>query len=284
MKIYSLTGVSGSGKSYQAPELMMDKGIEALIDDGLFIYEDSLKAGISAKRQKTKIGAIKTALFNDEKHAEEVRRSIRRANPKSILIVATSDSMADKIAARLNLPPITERVYIEDITTAKERELADRSRNQQGKHVIPVPTLQLKRDFAGYFLDPQKLLWQAREQADRAQESIMAGLHIGKKKYYVDKTVVRPTYSYLGDFLINDKVITDIARLVGEEVTGIASVEKVYTGSEPDELVMNAVINLEENSSIWETATEFQKRFTEVVEEMTAFNVVRTDVEIRRLV
>ena len=65
--------------------------------------------------------------------------------------------MTDKIVARLHLPPVSERIYIEDITTEEEREIADKQRHLQGKHIIPVPTLQLKRDFAGYFLDPMRI-------------------------------------------------------------------------------------------------------------------------------
>lgn len=281
MKIYSLSGPSGTGKSYQAPILMMDRGIDCLIDDGLLIYKDGVAGGTSAKRQHTKIGAIKTALFTDQAHADSVAAAIKKINPESILVVGTSDEMVDRIAARLGLPEVTERIYIEDITSEEEREIAEKSRNQQGKHVIPAPTLQLKRDFAGYFMDPQKLLWEAKE---RAQEAIATGLHRAKRGESEGKTVVRPTYSYLGDFLINDRVVTDIAKCVGKEVAGVESVIKVYAGNQPEQLTVNAVIDLKDSASIWEAAMEFQKRLTDVIEEMTAFNVVRIDVEVRSLV
>ena len=52
MKVYTLTGKSGTGKSYQAINLCKEKGIESIIDDGLFIYHNRVEAGISAKRQK----------------------------------------------------------------------------------------------------------------------------------------------------------------------------------------------------------------------------------------
>lgn len=281
MRIYSLTGQSGTGKSYQAPILMMDRGIDCLIDDGLLIYKDGVAGGTSAKRQHTKIGAIKTALFTNEEHAYSVASAIKKINPDSILVVGTSDEMVDRIVDRLGLPPVEERIYIEDITTEDEREIAEKSRNQQGKHVIPAPTLQLKRDFAGYFLDPQKLLWTAKE---KAQEAIATGLHRVRKGEDEGKTVVRPTYSYLGDFLINDKVITDIAKCVGAEVEGVHSVVKVYAGSQPEQLTVEAVIDIKESANIWDSAMEFQKKFDEVIEDMTAFNVVRVDVEVRSLV
>ncbi|MBQ7246147.1 MAG: hypothetical protein IJS33_04440 [Firmicutes bacterium] len=281
MKIYSLSGPSGTGKSYQAPILMIEKGIDCLIDDGLLIYKDGVAGGTSAKRQHTKVGAIKTALFTDQNHADTVTAAIKKINPESILIVGTSDLMTDRIASRLGLPEVSERIYIEDITTDEEREIAMKSRSQQGKHVIPAPTLQLKRDFAGYFMDPQKLLWTAKEMA---QEAIQTGLHLAKRGETEGKTVVRPTYSYLGDFLINDKVVTDIAKCVGKEVPGVDSVIRVYAGSQPEQLMVNAVIDLKESASIWDSAMAFQKRLTDVIEEMTAFNVVRIDVEVRKLV
>ena len=42
--------------------------------------------------------------------------------------------------------------------------MAHKQRNEYGKHVIPAPALQLKRTFAGYFMDPLKFS-EARIQA-----------------------------------------------------------------------------------------------------------------------
>lgn len=284
MKIYSLTGPSGTGKSYQAPALMAEKNIETLIDDGLLIHRDVVEAGVSAKRQKTKAGAIKTALFVSEKQAKSVKEKIKEINPEAILILGTSDAMVDRIATRLELGEVTQYIHIEDITTEEEREEATKSREQQGKHVIPVPTLQLKRDFAGYFMDPQKLKLQVKDMTEKAQGVMKHPTVLLRRKAEVDKTVVRPTYSYLGDFIINEKVIKDIALCVGKEVKGISNVVSVFENTEPDNLKMIVVVDMDRDYGTWETALSFQKKLTEVLEEMTAFNVVATDVEIRRLV
>lgn len=265
MKVYTLTGKSGTGKSYQAINLCKEKNIESIIDDGLFIYKNRVEAGISAKRQKTMAGAIKTALFTLDEHASSVAARIRELNPSSLLIIGTSDRMTDKIVARLDLPQANERIYIEDITTPEEREAADKQRHIQGKHIIPVPTLQLKRDFAGYFLDPLR---------------IFRGMNVGGKAQFSEKTVVRPTFSYMGEFFISDTVLTDIASCVAGEVEGVAEVMKVYENTAPDNLVVDVSIAIGEGSPLWETAMDFQKRLAEVIESMTAFNVVKVDVEI----
>ena len=52
MKVYSLTGKSGTGKSYQAMNLCNEENIESIIDDGLFIYHSRVEAGISASARR----------------------------------------------------------------------------------------------------------------------------------------------------------------------------------------------------------------------------------------
>ena len=54
MKTYGLSGKSGTGKSYNAGELCGRMHIPAIIDDGLFIYGNSIAAGVSAKKQETR--------------------------------------------------------------------------------------------------------------------------------------------------------------------------------------------------------------------------------------
>ena len=158
MDVYTLVGKSGTGKSFHAMNLCKKLDIEAIIDDGLFIYKNTVIAGTSAKREATKIGAVKVALFNNDEIRYEVASAIKEKNPSSILILGTSDGMVDRIIKKLGLPEIPQdslrRIRIEDITTEEERETARHQREDLGKHVIPAPSLQLKRTFAGYFMDP----------------------------------------------------------------------------------------------------------------------------------
>ncbi len=66
--------------------------------------------------------------------------------------------MVRRIAASLDLPEIKEIIRIEEIASAEEIEEAKYQRMRHGKHVIPLPTLELKRIFQGIFLMPSKLL------------------------------------------------------------------------------------------------------------------------------
>ncbi|MGI6177445.1 MAG: hypothetical protein ACOYJO_03185 [Eubacterium sp.] len=276
MKVYSLTGKSGTGKSYHAQRVCLENGIEAIIDDGLLIYKDEILAGHSAKHDPTKLAAIRSAIFVDQRQADEVAEAIKEYNIQSVLILATSDEMAAQIAERVGLPPVSTKIRIEDVTSAKERRIAWESRRNEGKHTIPVPTLQLKRDFAGYFLDPVRFLRSGRrvKSAHRGSKSVPAAV----------KTVVRPTYSYLGSFYISEKVIRDIAVCAMEDCAGIEAVHDCTTNSEPEDLRIDVSVDVSVHRNIESCLEKYRRRLAQVIEEMTAFNVTEINVEVEDLV
>lgn len=268
MKVYALVGKSGTGKSYQAINLCRDRDIESIIDDGLFICRGKAMAGKSAKREATKIGAIKTALFTDEKHYLQTLAKIKEIQPESVLIIGTSDGMVEKIAKRLELAPIDEKIYIEDITTENERKIAEKQRKGQGKHVIPVSSVQIKHQFSGYFLSPLR---------------IFKGIGAGKGSF-TEKSVVRPTYSYMGDFMIAERVIGDIVKCTAMGIKGVRDVTKVFYDNSVDELVINVGLVMRRGYSVIEAARELQKKSANMIVEMTAFNISEMNIEVRGIV
>ena len=157
IKVYAFVGPSGTGKSYRAGLVASENEINYIIDDGLFIKDNEIIAGNSAKKAPTKIETVKRALFiqNDEK--QDVLKAIKKYKPEKILILGTSDNMVKKIAENLGLPEISKFIYISDIATEEEIQTAKRIRQTEGKHVIPVPTFELKKDFSGYILDPLQI-------------------------------------------------------------------------------------------------------------------------------
>lgn len=265
MKVYALVGKSGTGKSYQAINLCKDKGIESIIDDGLFIYKGKSMAGKSAKREATKIGAVKTALFNSDEHKQGVEDKIKEVKPESILIIGTSDGMVEKIAKRLDVGAIDEKIYIEDITTEGERRIADKQRNGQGKHVIPVSSMQLKHEFSGYFLSPLR---------------IFKGIGAGKGSF-AEKSVVRPTYSYMGEFIISDRVISDIVKCTAANMDGVKDVVRVIADKTIDALEITVILSMKKGSRVMDVARELQKKSANMIEEMTAFNIEKLNIEVR---
>ena len=191
IKVYAFVGPSGTGKSYRAQMVAGEYDIHYIIDDGLFIKDNEVIAGNSAKKAPTKIETVKHALFLTEEEKQEIKKAIKKYKPQSILILGTSDNMVHKIAKNLELPEIEEIIRIEDIASPEEMETAQRIRKTEGKHVIPVPTFEIKKDFSGYILDPLQIFKSKGK---------------GKVPYVSEKSIIRPTFSYLGNFTISDNV------------------------------------------------------------------------------
>lgn len=267
MKVYALVGKSGTGKSFQATYLCGQMNIEYIVDDGLLIGRGAVLAGVSAKRQQTKIGAVKTALFQREEHREAVRSKIQELNPERILVIATSEAMAEKIRERLALPEFERLIRIEEITTEEERKIAAKQRKEQGKHVIPVPALQLKQQFSGYFMDPiRRFIGFGGKSGAAASE----------------RTVVRPTYSYLGKYEISDRVILDIAGHICMSSEAVRKVSRLHL-SKTERGIRIEMSLLMKGRGTLEKAEEIQRRTALAVGEMTAFNVEDVRIEIREI-
>ena len=84
MRVISFVGESGTGKSYRATKLANKKNIECIIDDGLLIKGAVILGGTSAKREPTRIGSIKKALFTREEDAKKAAEAKKRAEvPRS---------------------------------------------------------------------------------------------------------------------------------------------------------------------------------------------------------
>lgn len=220
MKVYALVGKSGTGKSYKAMSLTRSRHIEYLIDDGILIYGQRKVIGSSAKREKTKVAAVKRAIFFHETHRVEMKDKIREIDPKALLIIGTSEKMVHQIARNLELGEIFEIIQIEDISTPEEIETAKFHRMHYGKHVIPLPTLEVKKDFSGYFLDSLKIFSRV----------------FGRKDAILEKSVVRPTFSYMGQFTISNKTLIQIASFSMKSVEGFTRYTKLRVIKKPSGL------------------------------------------------
>ncbi|MBR1721857.1 MAG: hypothetical protein IJ727_05155 [Treponema sp.] len=142
--VFAFFGPSGTGKSFRAKLVAQQYGIKVIIDDGLLIRNDEILAGKSAKLEKNYMGAVRTALFDDKEHRDSVARAIQKNKIKKILILGTSEKMINKIAVRLQLPLPEKYIKIDEIATPEQMEEARRSRQIEGKHVIPVRAYEVK--------------------------------------------------------------------------------------------------------------------------------------------
>lgn len=198
IKVFALVGPSGTGKSFRSQLLAKKYGIEYIIDDGLLIHDDKIIAGRSAKKEKTPMGAVRVALFDDKSHRDEVAKAIQKNHLKRILILGTSEKMVMKIAERLQLHQPQKIIRIEDIATEEEIQEAIRSRKIEGKHVIPVPSIEVKRNYPQIFYDAMRVLFKKKTPAP------------GSNNKMIEKSVVRPEFSKKGRVEISEGALSQM--------------------------------------------------------------------------
>lgn len=271
IKTYAFIGPSGTGKSYRAQYVASERGIKYIIDDGLLIKESQVIAGVSAKKAPTKIETVKNALFLTEDKKIEIQKAIKKYRPDSILILGTSDGMVDKIAANLGLPPIAERIYINEVATQEEMDTARRIRVTQGKHVIPVPTFEIKKDFSGYLLDPLQIFKSKGKNAE---------------PYIAEKSIIRPTFSYLGKFTISDSVFKDIIVTVAKKVEGIYKVLKIRvdkTQNDTAGVQLYIEVSIEYGANMMEVLRIFKKETRREIENLTAMYISNVGIVAKQI-
>ena len=262
VKTYGFVGPSGTGKSYRAQFVAGKKGIHYIIDDGLLIHENEVIAGKSAKKAPTKIETIREALFTRPEQRTDIMQAIQKYKPKSILILGTSDNMVKKIAENLQLPPISEIVYITDVATEEEIETARHISVTEGKHVIPVPTFEIKKDFSDFLLDPLQIF--------RTKSN--------EKPYITEKSIIRPTFSYLGNFTISDTVFRQIAEYLASKTEEIEKVSKTRIYNYGDGISVYMEIIVIYGYNVVESLQHFKVKCKREIEKLTSMNVVKVEV------
>ena len=202
MDVIALVGPSGTGKSHRALIVAHKYDADVIIDDGILIKGGKILAGHSAKHEKSRIMAVRRAIFILPGHAAEVKEALDKVAPRRVLIIGTSENMAYKIAKILGLPPVARIIRIEDIATQAEMDKAAFYRLKEGKHIIPVPTIELKPHFSGYLIDPIQSFFKKSPR---------------RRRRLGEKSIVRPVFSYYGKLIIDDSAVKAIVeRLVGD--------------------------------------------------------------------
>ena len=263
IKVYAFVGPSGTGKSYRAQMVAGEYDIHYIIDDGLFIKDNEVIAGNSAKKAPTKIETVKHALFLTEEEKKEIRKAIKKYKPEGILILGTSDNMVKKIAENLGLPEVEKIIRIEEIATPEEMEDAKRIRRTEGKHVIPVPTFEIKKDFSGYILDPLQIFKSTGK---------------GNEPYISEKSIIRPTFSYLGNFTISDTVFRQIIEYLASKTDFIYKIVKTRVDNMPEgpSIYMEVIVLF--GFDLVTGLSSFKQKAKKEIEKLTTMNVQKINI------
>lgn len=183
-RVVAFIGKSGTGKSYRAQPVAKKVRADFIIDDGLLISGDKIIAGHSAKKENTFLSAMRVCLFEDKKHRDEVSKVLEEKKTKRVLVLGTSERMIQKIIARLSLPAPYKIIRIEDVATQADMKEAQRQRLIEGKHVIPLPSSEVKKNYPQIFYEKVRLFFKPTKSPVIATKTAVL----------FEKSVVRPKF------------------------------------------------------------------------------------------
>ncbi|MDO5733651.1 MAG: hypothetical protein Q4P08_00700 [Eubacteriales bacterium] len=277
IEVTAFIGPSGTGKSTRALRIARDEGIFNIIDDGILIHGSRIVAGSSAKRAETKLDSVRQAIFAEPVRAEIMRRALYDRAPEKLLVLGTSVGMVERICNNLGLEPPARQIMIEDVTTEEERMTAKSVRMMEGKHTIPVPSMEIKHEFSGYLSDPiMKLKRRFDRGAKEAKEQIGMPLD--------ERTVVRPTFSALGTYSISDQAMGQMLDIELRSVEGVERLLDLQLDKEPYGVFLYLDLAIYYGYNAQQVLREAQQAAAICLEKYTAVNVLATNVRARRLV
>ncbi len=271
VKVFALVGRSGTGKSFRAKLIAEKYDIDLIIDDGLLIKGDSIIAGKSAKKEEAFLTAVKTALFDDPDHRNEVLKALKKTRFRRILLIGTSDRMVGKIAKKLKLPQPSKIIKIEDIATKEEISKAIHSRNVEGKHIIPVPSVVIQRDYSHIFSDSIRVFM--------------------KKNFFqpnpkaFDKTVVQPSYSgKKGVVTISETALAQMISHCADEYDSSIRINKVKIKHDTGGYIIRIYLKLPYMMQISGKVHGFQQYLISALERHAGIIVKEVNLKIENFI
>ena len=280
--VFALVGASGTGKSFRAKLIARQNGIPAIIDDGLLIQNDKIIAGRTAKHEKTYMGAVRIALFDDKEYRDEVAKALKVNKIKKILIIGTSEKMVKKIADRLQLPPPGKIIKITDIATEEEIKAANQSRMIEGKHVIPVPAIEVKRSYPQIFAQGiREILSKNRRKGASGDKAERAD---GKTAVFSEKSVVEPEFSKKGRLEISEAALTQMVLHCVDEHMPSVRVKKltIKTNSRGYRLIIT--VDVPFNTQLTGAIHRLQDDITNDIERETGILINEVSIIIDQMI
>lgn len=270
VQTYALVGKSGTGKSFRAKLVSQKYGIELLIDDGILIRDQKIVAGKSAKKAKSYLGAIKTAVFDDNEHRYSVIKALEKEKFKRVLILGTSEKMIKKIASRLNLPSPSKILNIEQLATKEEIALAIKTRKMEGKHVIPVPAIEIHRAYPRFVYDSIRVFVK-RNMLFRGENEVF------------EKAIVRPEFGGKGKLRISESAIAQMVSHCIDEFDDTISVKKLQVTNDPRGYRLKISIHIPLGVQMSGSIHNLQEYIIESIERYSGVNIHTVTITIDKL-
>jgi uncharacterized alkaline shock family protein YloU len=178
--------------------------------------------------------------------------------------------MVTRIAKRLDLPSPARVITIEDVATQDEIKLAMRARKTEGKHVVPVPALEIKRDFAHLIYETVKVFLEKR-------------FFSSKKRNVFEKTVVRPEFNRRGKLEISEEALSQMVIHCVSEYNPVLRIEKILVRRESGGYSLALHLRVPYGVELSRSIPDLQKYVIDNIEGFSGIHLGRVDILISKI-
>ena len=141
---------------------------------------------------------------------------------------------------------------------------------KEGRHIIPVPTMELKTHFHGYLLDSVRSLFRRNG---------------AKEETEFEHSVVRPVFSYYGKLIFSDKVLLTLVRHTVKEETGIVKLNKLrirkHKEEETNGLSVDMALTVRYGENLKSLTSRLQKAVEKEISYTTGMSVEVLKITVR---
>ena len=180
--------------------------------------------------------------------------------------------MVNKIAARLQLPVPSKLIKIEDISSQEDIEKAIRTRRIEGKHVIPVPSIEVKRSYPNIFHNAIQIF---------KRKSGPAGLGITPSVH--EKSVVRPEYSKRGKVIISEAALSQMVIHCVDEYNNEIKIKKIVVRDDKMGYRLVITIDVPYGTQLGGNIHELQQYIIENIERYTGILIEEVNIIIDKI-
>ena len=93
-----------------------------------------------------------------------------------------------------------------------------------------------------------------------------------------EKSIIRPTFSYLGNYTISDNVLRAIIEYASKDIDGIYKIQRIKIDTYPDGLVIYIEATLEYGYNLMDIMQQLKAKTKKDIDRLTAINVL--DIQI----
>ncbi len=180
--------------------------------------------------------------------------------------------MVNKIAARLQLNSPSKIIKIEDIASQEEIDKAIRTRRIEGKHVIPVPSIEIKRNYPGIFYEAIKIF-----------KKRIAPAGLGPVPILHEKSVVRPEYSKRGKVIISESALSQMVIHCVDEYNKEIKIKKILVKDDKMGYRLVITIDVPYGTQLGGNIHNLQQYIIENIERYTGILIEEVNIIIDKI-